>query len=61
MKKLSSILYKISRNIGKSSTVINDVETLLTFNPKKIYKRMVRKQVNKTGYKITKKINRKFK
>lgn len=61
MGKLSSLLYKLSRSIGKTSGILNDVETLLTGDPKKISKRLVRKSVNKTAYKITKKITNKLK
>ena len=58
--KLSRVFYRISRTLGRTSSIITDIETLLTFNPKKITKRAVRKTVNKTSYKIARKINKKF-
>ena len=58
--KLNSFLYKASRSIGKAASVITDVETLLTFDPRKITNRIIRKNVNKAGYKVVRKINKKF-
>lgn len=56
MSKLSSKLYKASRSISKAASVLNDIETLASGDPKKVIRRAKRK---KTG-KILNKINRKI-
>lgn len=60
-KKLSSILYSLTRLIGKTASKVADVETLSTLDIEKIAKRAARKQVYKTGNKITKNISKKIK
>lgn len=58
--KISSKLYKISRLFGKASSTVNDIETIMTGDPKKITKRIVRKKVNKEANKAARKINNKI-
>lgn len=58
--KLNRFLYKTSRSINKVAGAITDIEILLSFNPKKITNRFVRKKINKTGNKIIRNINKKF-
>lgn len=59
--KLSRALYSLARKIGKASVITNDVETLLTLNPKKIAKRAARKAAWKTSNKMTRKITDRLK
>lgn len=59
--KPSKFLYNITRKTSKLATFFNDIETLLTFDPKKIAKRAARKATYKTSGKIAKKISDKFK
>lgn len=61
LKKISNILYAITRKIGKAASTAADLETLATLNPEKIIKRIIRKKINKAGYKATSKISRKIK
>lgn len=59
--KLSRSLYKIARKIGKAATISNDIETLLSGDPKKIAKRAARKATWKTSNKLTRKFTDLFK
>ncbi|MCY7866022.1 hypothetical protein [Bacillus atrophaeus] len=59
--KLSGKLYKAARKIGKAAVVANDIETLLTLNPKKIAKRAARKATWKTSNKVTRKVTDRMK
>ncbi len=58
---LSKYFYKSTRKTGKIASVLYDIETLLTFNPKKIVKRFIRKKIYKLGMKGTRKVTDKFK
>lgn len=60
MGKLTNMLYNTSRNINKIASTVNDIETLLTGNPKKIVKRAKRKTVGKTLNKINRSIIKKL-
>lgn len=60
MKKISSNLYNVSRAINKIASTVNDVETIVTGNPKKIMKRAKKKTVGKALNKITRSILRKL-
>ena len=57
---LKNDLYKISRWFGKASSTLNDIETLATGDPKKIAKRIARKELYKTSNKVTRKISKKI-
>ncbi|PTY92975.1 hypothetical protein [Heyndrickxia sporothermodurans] len=59
--KLSNGLYKLARKIGKAATVSNDIETLMSGDPKKIAKRAARKAIWKTNNRVTRKITDRFK
>lgn len=59
-KKLTGLLYDISRTAGKTATRMNDVNTILSGNPKKIAKRFARKAVNKTLFKTANKVSNKL-
>lgn len=54
-------LYKISRTTGKAASNLNTIKTVLSGNPEKIVKHVARKQVYKTGNKLTKKVSGKIK
>jgi hypothetical protein len=54
------MLYGISRATGKAATRMNDVETILSGNPKKIVKRFAKKAINKTAFKTANKISNKL-
>lgn len=56
MSKLTSDLYKLSRKLGKTASIINDIETLASGNPKKILKRSKKKTVGKALNKLNRKI-----
>jgi hypothetical protein len=58
--KLSGMLYNIARTVGRTASKVNDVETLLSGNPKKIAKRAGRKVVYKHANKTAEKINKKL-
>lgn len=60
MKKPSSVMYGITRKLGKIASTMNDVETVLTFNPKKIVKRFGRKKVSKVFNSKARKVNNKL-
>lgn len=60
MKRLSKVFYDTSRTINKIASTVNDVETLLTGNPKKIVKRAKRKIIGKTLNKINRSIIKKL-
>ena len=60
VKALSNALYKIGRKTGKIATTLNDVDALLSGDPKKIVKRVARKEIYKASNKITKNISNKF-
>lgn len=57
---LSKYFYKSTRRTGKIASVLYDVETLLTFNPKKIVKRFARKKIWKLSMKTTRKFTNKL-
>lgn len=59
--KLSKVLYNITRTTGKYASLANDIETIMTGDPKKIAKRMQRKATYKVTSKIARKINNKLK
>lgn len=59
-KKLTGLMYDISRAAGKTATRMNDVNTLMSGNPKKIAKHFARKAVNKTVFKTANKISNKL-
>lgn len=59
-KKLSSVFYNATRRTGKIASKLNDIETLLTFNPKKIAKRAVKKNTRKSANNIINDFLRKF-
>lgn len=61
MSKLKTGLYKATRKLGKVASVVNDIETIATGNPKKIFKRIKRKTIGKTINKVNQKIMRKIK
>lgn len=61
MIKISKTLYRIARKIGKAAVIANDVETLMTLDPKKIAKRAARKAIWKTNNKITRSMTKKIK
>lgn len=56
MNKVSKVLYTSSRKMNKVASTINDIEILLSGDPKKIMKRAKRKTVGKTLYKINREI-----
>lgn len=56
MKKISTKFYNVSRVINRVASVMNDVETIATGNPKKIIKRAKKKAVGKTLNKISRNI-----
>jgi hypothetical protein len=60
-KSLSSFLYQASRTLGKIASTITDIKVISTGNPEKIAKRFIRKKINRTSNKITRKIIRKIK
>jgi len=59
-KSIATILYEASRALSKTATTINDVKTLATGDPEKIAKRFVKKEINKTGNSIIRKITNKL-
>lgn len=59
-KKLTGFLYDVSRAAGKTASRMNDINTILSGNPKKIAKRFARKAVNKTAFKAANKVNNKL-
>lgn len=58
---MKNTFYKLARFFGKLASTTNDVETLMTLDPKKISKRFIRKKISKTGNKTIQKINKKLK
>jgi hypothetical protein len=60
VKKISKVFYDTSRTINKIASTINDIETVLTGNPKKIIKRAKRKTVGNTLNKINRSILKKL-
>lgn len=58
--KPSRIFYTIGRAFMRMGTFCNDIETLCTFNPKKIGKRAVRKAVWRGAFKGVNWFNRKL-
>ena len=58
---IASFLYKISRTTGKSASTVNTIKTVLTGDPEKIAKHVIRKQVYKSSNKAAKKISGKIK
>jgi hypothetical protein len=58
--KISSLLYSLARGIGKTASTLNDVETVLSGDPKKIVKRVARKATWKASNKITRKFTNKI-
>lgn len=58
---LSKYFYNSTRKTGKIASVLYDIETLLTLNPKKIAKRFVRKKIWKLSMKTTRKLTNKLK
>lgn len=56
LKNLMKGLYAISHASGKTASIINDVTTLASGDPKKIAKRITRKAVNQTAREINKRI-----
>jgi hypothetical protein len=59
--KLSKHFYKAARKLGKVGSIFNDIETLMTGDPKKIAKRAVRKHSWKASNKATRKFTDRFK
>ena len=59
--KLSSKLYSIAKQFGKSASIVNDIETLLTGDKDKMTKRVKRKVAYKAERKLMNFINRKIK
>lgn len=59
--KLTSMLYKMSRTLGKTASTIKDIETIATGDPEKIAKRFIKKEINKKGNEIIRSITRKVK
>lgn len=57
--KLRTMLYNASRSLSKASSILGDIETIATGDPKKISKRFINKTKNKVIYKTTRKISRK--
>lgn len=55
-RKISSGLYDVARTIGRLASKINDVETFLSGDPKKIVKRAVNKKIAKVSYGISRKL-----
>lgn len=39
MTRISSLFYRSSRSLGRTASELNDVETLLSGNPEKNYKK----------------------
>lgn len=60
MSKPSSFFYKAARKIGKTATTLNNIETLLTGNPKKIAKRAVRYKTTQQSHGAVNKLLRKI-
>nr|DAV25121.1 MAG TPA: hypothetical protein [Caudoviricetes sp.] len=60
LKKISKVFYDTSRTINKIASTVNDIETILTGNPKKIIKRTKRKTIGKTLNKINRSIIKKI-
>lgn len=58
--RISSLLYKATRSLGKAASRANDIETLMTGDPKKIAKRAARKAANKSVYGIAGKITKRL-
>lgn len=56
MKRLSSFFYDKSRDFGKMASKLNDIETLFSLNPSKIFKRFTKKPLRKFLYKTTNKL-----
>lgn len=61
MINIVSSLYNISRKTGKVASIANDIKTISSCSTSKICKRLVRKTVNKTGNRMIRQINRRFK
>lgn len=61
LNEVISSLYKISRTVGKTASNLNTVKTILSGDPKKIAKHIARKEIYKTGNKLTKKVSGKIK
>lgn len=61
LNEVISSLYKISRTAGKTASNLNTVKTVLSGDPKKIAKHIARKEIYKTGNKLTKKVSGKIK
>lgn len=53
-------LYKLSRKIGKAATMVNDVKTLASGDPKRIAKRLTNKQTYKASHGGANKLARKI-
>lgn len=56
---MHKMLYKVARKINRAATVMNDVETIATGNPKKIAKRFARKATYKASHGGANKLARK--
>lgn len=61
LNEVISSLYKISRTVGKTASNLNTVKTILSGDPEKIAKHIARKEIYKTGNKLTKKVSGKIK
>ena len=61
LKGVINSLYKISRITGKAASKMNTARTIMSGDPKKIAKHVARKQVYKTGNRLTKKVSGKIK
>lgn len=61
LKDIVNSLYKTSHAMGKAASSLNTVRTIMSGDPEKIVKHVARKQVYKTGNRITKKVSGKIK
>jgi hypothetical protein len=61
LREIAGLFYKLGRQSGKAASTLNDIDVLLSGDPKRIAKRFARKEINKIGNKITRDISRKIK
>lgn len=60
-KKISAMLYDLSRNAGKAASWLNTAETVATGNPQKIVKHASRRAISGLAYGLARKINKSIK
>jgi hypothetical protein len=59
-KRLTGLMYNISRTTGRAAAKMRDIDTILSGNPKKIAKRFARKTINKMAFKTANKVSNKL-